>query len=197
MKKIIAQIVFIALLTSTTAFAGIYDLEVNASRSDLEARYNATLPLDKGSFSTGLGAIYRDHNYKIADVKLTVGKEDLFVPELRFDLGLKGVAGDVERDQKEGDLMAVGVLVSAKYPIPQTISPIPVGVSAGVSFAPEPFCFSDSKRYLELRASLDFRVVKNGEILLGYRYINARLHNDHGQWKISDAVLFVGYRLSY
>lgn len=196
MKKIIIPIVFITILASTTSFASMYDLELTASRSDLEARFNAALPLDKGIFSTGLGVIYRDDDYRIADMKLTLGKK-LLAPELRLSLGLKGVLGNVERDQKEGDLMAVGVLVAAKYPIPQTISPIPIEVSAGVSFAPDPFCFSDSERYLEVRTSLDFRVVENGAIILGYRHIHARLHDNYGQWKISDAVFFIGYRLNY
>ena len=196
MKKFVVQIVFMALLSSSTAFAGIYDLEVNASRSDLEARYSATLPLDKGTFSTGLGAIYQDEDYRIADMKLTLGRE-LFAPGLQLDLGLKGVAGNVERDQRQGDLLAVGVLVSARYPIPQTISPLPIGVSAGISLAPNPLCFSDSERYLDVRTSLDFRVVKDGEIVLGYRYIYARLQDNNEQWHISDAVLFVGYRLNY
>ena len=196
MKKIIVPIVFITLLIATTSSAGIYDLEVNASRSDLEARFNANLPLDKGIFSTGLGLIYRDNDYKIADMKLTLSK-NLLAPELRLSLGLKGVLGNVERDQKEGDLMAVGVLVAAKYTIPQTISPLPIEVSAAVSFAPNPFCFSDSERYLEVRTGLGFPVVENGAIILGYRHIHARLDNNQGQWKISDAAFFVGYRLSY
>jgi hypothetical protein len=196
MKKIIVQIVFITILASTTSFASMYDLELNASRSDVEARYSANLPLDTGIFSTGLGVIYRDDDYRIADMKLTLGKK-LLAPELRLSLGIKGVLGNVERDQKEGDLMAVGVLAEARYPIPQTISPIPIEVSGGVSFAPDPFCFSDSERYLEVRTSLDFRVVENGAIILGYRYIHARLDDDQGQWKISDAVFFVGYRLRY
>jgi len=196
MRIFAIQIVFIALLTSTSAFAGIYDLEVNASGSDLEARYSANLPLDKGILSTGLGAMYRDDDYKIADMKLTVGKE-LFAPGLRLDLGLKGVLGVVERNRKEGDLTAVGVLISANYHIPQTIAPLPIGVSAGVSWAPDPFCFSDSERYREVRTSLDFGVAKNGEVILGYRCIYARFHDDHGQWRISDGAIFVGYRLGY
>jgi hypothetical protein len=196
MKKIIVQIIFIALFTSTPSFAGIYELEVTASRSDLEARYCADLPLDKGILSTGLGAIYRNNDYWLADMKLTVGKE-LWAPGLRLDLGLKGVAGEVERDQKRGDLMAVGVLVSARYRIRPTISPLPLGVSAGVSFAPESLCFSDAERYLDVRTSLDFRVAENGELLLGYRYIHARLEDNRGRWRISDATLFIGYRLSY
>jgi hypothetical protein len=196
MKKIIAQIVFIALLTSTPSFAGIYELELTASRSDLEARYRADLPLDSGIFSTGLGAIYRNDDYKIADMKLTLGKE-LWAPGLILHLGLKGVAGEVERDQKKGDLTGVGVLVLARYRIPQTISPLPLGVSAGASFAPGPLCFSDAERYIDVSTSLDFRIMENGEILFGYRYIRARLDDNHGKWNISDATLFLGYRLSY
>ncbi|MBW1691695.1 MAG: hypothetical protein DRG87_06575 [Deltaproteobacteria bacterium] len=196
MRTLVIPIVFIAILASTTSFAGMYDLEIHASRSDLEARFNADLPLDKAVFSTGLGVLYRDDDYKLADIKLTLGKE-LLAPALRVSIGLKGVLGNVERDQKEGDVMAVGVLAAATYPIPQTISPLPVEVSAGVSFAPGPFRFSDSERYLELRTGLDFRVVENGAIILGYRHIHARLDNSYGRWKISDSVLFVGYRLNY
>jgi hypothetical protein len=197
MKRIIAKIVFIVLLASSPSFAGIYDLELNASRSYLEARYSATLPLEKSIVSTGLGAIYRDDEYKLADIKLTMGKQGLFVPELRLDIGLAAVAGDVERDRKEGDLMAVGLLVSANYPIPEILSPIPIRVSAALSFAQEPFCFWDSERYFGLRTSLGFRVTDNGEIILGYNYIRARLDDNRGQWKVSDATIFIGYRISY
>jgi hypothetical protein len=196
MKRFVIQIAFIALLTSTPSFAGIYELEVTASSSDLEVRYRADLPLDQGFLSTGLGAVYRNADYWTADMKLTLGKE-LWAPGLRLDLGLKGAAGEVERDRKRGDLTAVGVLVSANYRIPQTISPLPLGVSAGISFAPEPFCFSDAERYIDVRTSLDFRVAKDGEILLGYRSIRARLDDNQGKWNISDATLFVGCRLRY
>jgi hypothetical protein len=196
MKRYVIQIVFIALLASTPSFAGIYELELKASRRDLEVRYYADLPLGKGILSTGLGALYRNDNYKIADMKLTLGKE-LWESGLRFHLGLKGLAGEVEKDHNKGDLAAVGVLISAQYPVPQSISSLPLRVSAGVSFAPEPFCFSDTQRYIDVRTSLDFRVTKNGEMLLGYRYIRARLEDNRGKWNIIDGTLFLGYRLSY
>lgn len=196
MKRFVIQIVFSMLIAATPSFAGIYELEVTASRSDLDARYCADLPLGPGILSTGLGAIYRNNDYWLADMKLTLGKE-LWAPGLRLHLGLKGLVGEAERDQKKGDLTAAGVLVAARYPIPTTISPLPLGVSASVSFAPEFLCFSDAERYLDVRTSLDFRVAKNGELLLGYRYIHAHLEGSRGKWKISDARLFVGYRLSY
>jgi len=196
MKKIIGQIVFITIVMSNVSFAGIYDLEVNAGSSTLEARFNATLPLEKGFLSTGLGAIYNDDDYKIADVKLTKGNE-ILLPELRFNLGFKGLWGNIEKDHKDGDLMAIGFLFSGKYTIPETISLIPIDVSVGFSLAPDPVCFLDSDRYLEFRTSLGFCIVKNGAIILGYRYIKVGFDDDHGQWEMSDETFFVGYQLRY
>jgi len=196
MKKIIGQIVFITIIMSSVSFASIYDLELNASHSAIEARFNATLPLEQGFLTTGIGAIYRDNDYKIADMKLALGK-GILLPELRFNLGFKGVLGNIEKDYKDGDLIAIGFLFSGKYTIPETISPIPIDVSVGLSLAPDPLCFSDSDSYLEVRTSLDFCVVKNGAIILGYRYIKVHLDDDHGQWEMSDATLFVGYKIRY
>ena len=196
MKKVIGQIVFITIIMSSVSFADIYDLELNTSQSALEARFNATLPLEQGFLTTGLGAIYRDDNYKIADMKLALGNGES-LPELKFILGFKGVWGNVEKDYKDGDLMAIGFLFSGKYTIPKTISPIPIDVSVGLSLAPDPLCFLDSDSYLEVRTSLDFCIVKNGAIILGYRYIKVHLDDDHGQWEMSDATLFVGYKIRY
>ena len=196
MKKIIGQIVFITIIMSSVSFASIYDLELNASHSAIEARFNATLPLEQGFLTTGIGAIYRDNDYKIADMKLALGK-GILLPELRFNLGFKGVLGNIEKDYKDGDLIAIGFLFSGKYTIPESISPIPIDVSVGLSLAPDPLCFSDSDSYLEVRTSLDFCVVKNGAIILGYRYIKVHLDDDHGQWEMSDATLFVGYKIRY
>ncbi len=194
--RIIGQVAFITIIMSSVSFAGTYSLEVNASRSALGARFGATLPLEQGFLTTGIGAAYSDDHYKIADVKLSVRK-GIFLPELEFDLGFRGVLGNVEKDHRDGDLMAIGFLFSGRYTIPETISPIPTDISVGFSLAPDPFCFKDSDRYLDVRASLDFCVVKNGAIILGYRYIKVRLGEDHREWEMSDATLFVGYQLRY
>lgn len=196
MKKIIGQIVFITIIMSNVSFASMYDLEVNAGSSTVEARFNATLPLEKGFLSTGLGAIYNDDDYKIADMKLALSNE-ILLPELRFNLGFKGLWGNIEKAYKDGDLMAIGLVFSGKYTIPRNISPIPVDISAGFSLAPDPLCFKDSDSYLEFRTSLDLCIVKNGAIILGYRYIKVHFDDNHGQWKMSDKTFFVGYQLRY
>ena len=196
MKKIIGQIVFFTLIISGVSFANTYDLELNVGHSVLEARFNATLPLEQNFLTTGVGVIYNDDDYKIVDAKLALSGE-AFLPELTFTLGFKGLLGNMEKGNKDGDLMAVGFLLAGKYAIPEIILPIPVDVSVGFTFAPDPLCFSDSEKYLEARTGLDFHIIKSGIITLGYRYIKAHFDNNFGQWDMSDGTIFIGYRMLY
>lgn len=196
MKKIIGQIVFFTLIISSVSFANIYDLELNVGHSVLEARFNATLPLEQNFIKTGVGAIYNDDDYKLVDATVALSGE-AFVPELTFDLGFKGLLGNMEEGVKDGDLMAVGFLLAGKYAIPEIILPIPVDFTAGFTYAPDPLCFSDSEKYLEIRTGLDFHIITSGIITLGYRYIKADFENNYGQWDKSDNTLFIGFRILY
>ena len=196
MKKVISQIFFIIIITSNVSFASIYDLELNVGQSTQEARFNATLPLEEGFFTTGIGAIYNDDDYKIGYMKLALGKE-ILLPELKFSLGFRGLWGNMEEDGRDGDLMAIGLMLTGKYVIPEDILPLPVAISADFSLAPDPLSFSDSDRYLEFRTSLECFIVENGAINLGYRHIKVRLEDNRGQWEISDETLFIGYKIRY
>ena len=196
MKKIIGQIVFFTLILSSVSFANIYDLELNVGNSVLEARFNATLPLEENFLKTGIGAIYKDDDYKLVDATVALSGEAFF-PELTFNLGFKGLLGNMEEGVKDGDLMAVGFLLAGKYAIPEIILPIPVDFTAGFTYAPDPLCFSDSEKYLEMRAGLDFHIISSGIITLGYRYIKADFENNYGKWDKSDDTLFIGFRILY
>ncbi len=198
MKRIIGSIVFIIIITSGISFANPYHLQINASHSGLEAIFDATRAIDQGSLTTGIGFVYEDNHdeYKIADVKLTLGDE-ILTPGLKCNLGFKGLLGEVEKDHKDGDLMALGFLLSAAYEIPKTVSPIPLEVSASVCTAPDPLCFRDSERYLETRASVGLYVVENGAIVLEYRYIKVRIDDNPKDWDMSDSAVSFGFRLGF
>jgi hypothetical protein len=196
MKKITGFIVFIAIITSGISFADTYNFRLSASRSALEGRFDVTRDIDQGFLTAGIGGVYRNNSddYKIADVKVTLGNE-ILVPGLRCDLGFKGLLGDVEKDHEDGDLMAIGFLLSAAYEIPKTVSPIPVELSAVVCASPEPLCFLDSERYVEIETNLSFYIIRNGAIVLGYKYIRVRIDDDPGHWNMSDDLILIGFQL--
>ncbi len=134
--------------------------------------------------------------YKIANVKLALGDE-ILIPGLRCGLGFKALGGEVEKDRRDGDLLAVGFLLSAAYEIPEIALPIPVEVSASVCAAPRALCFLDSETYLEIGTSLDFHIVKNGAIVLGYKQLKVHIHEHHRHWTMRDDAVFIGLRLKF
>jgi hypothetical protein len=196
MKKIIGFIVFIAIITSGISFADTYHFRLSASKSALEGRFDVTRDIEQGLLTAGIGAMYSDDSddYKIADVKLTLGDE-MLVPGLRCDLGFKGFLGDIDKDHEDGDLMAIGFLLSAAYEIPKIVSPIPVELSAAVCASPEPLCFLDSEGYLEIEANLGLHIIENGAIVLGYKHIRVRIDDNPGHWNMSDDVVSIGFQL--
>lgn len=196
MGKITGLIVFIAIITSGVSFADTYQCRLSASRSALEGRFDVTRDIDQGFLTAGIGALSSNNSddYKIADVKLTLGNE-IIAPGLRCDLGFKGLLGSVEKDHEDGDLMALGFMISAAYEIPRIVSPIPIELSAALCVSPKPLCFLDSERYLEIGTNLSFNIIRNGAIVIGYKYIKVRIDNDPGHWNMSDDVVIIGLQL--
>jgi len=193
-KRIIGQSVFIIMITCGISFASTYDLGVNAGHSTLEARFNTTLALERGLLTTGIGAIYSDDGYRMANVKLSVGN-GVSLPQLEFGLGFKGVVGHTEKDDNEGDLMAIGFLFLGRYFIPESLLPIPISVALDFSWAPGSLCFLDSESYLEVKTNLEFRIVKNAAIILGYRHLRVHLDDGTKDWEMSDGTFVAGYEL--
>ena len=195
-KVMIGLVILLVLSVSSICFAGTHLVELNASESTIEGLYDHQMPVEYGFLTAGIGALYSEDDYKIAHAKFTLG-DGIPSAGLRFNLGFKGVLGNMEEKRKEADVMAIGFLFSGTFTIPETILPLPVDFSLNLSMAPEPLCFLDSDRYMDLRVSLDFRIVKNAAIILGYRYIETRLEQDQGNWEAEDGTLFLGYQLKF
>jgi hypothetical protein len=195
-KKLEVPVIVIVVFISTISYAGTYEVELNASKSPIEARFDYKRVVEHGSLTTGIGAIYSEDEYRIGYAKLTLGNE-LLLAGLRLHLGFKGALGEVENDSREADLMAIGLLFSGSYTIPETILPLPIDLSMSFSMAPDPLSFLDSDQYMDFRASLDFNIVKNAAIIFGYRYIEADLSHERGDWELSDETLFIGYQLRF
>jgi hypothetical protein len=195
-RAITGTAIVLVLFLTGISWAGTHLIELNASQGAIEGGYEHQMPVEHGFLTAGIGALYSEDEYRTGNIKFTLGN-GISSAGLRFNLGFKGVIGSVEENGKEADLMALGFFFSGAFTIPETIVPIPVDFSLNVSMAPEPLCFLDSDRYLDFRASLDFKIVKNAAIILGYRYIETRLEQDHGNWEKSDSALFIGYQLRF
>jgi hypothetical protein len=195
-RAIMGTAIVLVLFLTGISWAGTHLVELNASQGAIAGGYEHKMPVEHGFLTAGIGALYSEDDYRIGNVKFTLGNA-LSSAGLRFNLGFKGVIGSVEENGKEADLMALGFLFSAVFTIPETMVPIPVDFSFNISMAPEPLCFLDSDRYMDFRASLDLGVVKNAAVILGYRYIETRLEQDHGNWEKSDGMLFIGYQLKF
>jgi hypothetical protein len=195
-KAIIGPAILLVLFLSSISYAATHIIELDASRETIEGSYAHKMPVEFGFLTAGIGALYSEDDYRIGHLGFTVG-DGMPSAGLHFNLGFKGVIGNVEKNSNEADLMAIAFLFTGTFNIPETILPIPVDLSLKASMAPEPLCFSDSDRYMDLRASLDFRIVKNAAIILGYRYIETRLEKDNGKWEISDGTLLIGYQLEF
>jgi hypothetical protein len=206
MKKIIGSIVFITvIITSGVSFADNadkYHLELGASSSGLEARLDAIRPRGQGYFTAGVGAMYEDNHdeYRIVDVKFAVGSETL-IPYLACEAGFKGLLGDVdiepEGKKEDGDLAAIGFLLSAAYEIPKTVLPIPVKASATACYAPRPLSFADSEWYSELGFGLGFHIIENAAIVLGYKHIKIHFHKHDRHSSMHDDAVSLGLRLNF
>ena len=197
-KKIAGLIVFLTIAISGVAFANTYQLELNASHSSVEARFDIVQDLDAGLLITGIGGVYNDNDddYKIADVKVAMGSE-MLISGLNCALGFKGLLGEIEFDNIDGELGAIGFLLSAVYDIPKTVATIPLQILAEVTVAPGPLCFIDSDNYVEMKAGFGIHILENAAIIVGYKHIDIHFDKGLASRKMSDDIISVGYRLSF
>lgn len=195
-KKIAGLIVFFTIAISGVAFANTYQLELNASHSSVEAQFDIVQDLDVGLLITGIGGVYNDDDYKIADLKMALGSE-MLIPGLNCALGFKGLLGEIEFDNIDGDLGAIGFLLSAVYDLPKTVATIPLQILAEVTVAPRPLCFIDSDKYVEMKAGFGIHILENAAIIVGYKHIDIHFDKELANRKMSDDIISVGYRLSF
>ena len=196
MKKIIVSIVFLLIIMSGVAFATTYQFELNAGWSSVEARFDIVQNIDNGLLITGIGGVYDDNDdndYKIADIKLAMGSE-ILTSGLQCALGFKGLLGEIDFGNAEGDLGAIGFLLSVAYDIS---SAIPMQILAEMTVAPEPLCSIDSEQYVETRAGIGINILENAAIVVVYKHINIHFDKEFSNRKMSDDTVFVGYRLCF
>lgn len=104
-------------------------------------------------------------------------------------LGVRAQFTDVEEDSGGG--LAIGGQVDVRVPGFERI-----GAQAQVWFQPEVISFGEIEEQLEYGASLDYQVLRNGSIYVGYREVEVESEHSGGSFTADDGLHF-GLRLTF
>lgn len=168
------------MISVTSAFA-FHIGELNINNKDIEAQAR----LDMGQFNhqvdphtTFIGMRYlsssKDHSDYHKDPQLfelnaLLQKEVSSLPALRLGIGVRYEYVDVD----DVDFSAIPLGVEVAYRLPSEDF-IPMHLGGSFYYSPEVLSFGDAKHYLEYKINLDFEIIDNGFITIGYRHIDTR-----------------------
>jgi hypothetical protein len=198
---LLRPIVALSLLTvstmasfSTTAMADTIDL--NLRDSSAQFQYISSMGHDAlGKSVFHLGVLYADSHNVLADFGLFV-KDELGgnAPGFSVGVGIKGLAAKVTSSDNitHNDASAVALGALVRYSPPS----IPRFGVVGVAYlSPNILTFGDADRYVETQARMEFEVIPQSVIYLGYRNIYFGLKSQ------PDATLdegtYIGVRISF
>jgi len=194
-RRIALIVALLTFILPRPSLAEALNVEIHASSEDIDLKLSRESPFYDNYMETGFG-LYYSEDYVISNLNLAL-KDEVFIPGLTLGLGFKGLFGEVEIQNTDFDLMAVSFLVLGEYDFREKFFDLPVNVSASISMAPTPLCFSDTDRYLEFYSAIYLYIVKNGAIGIVYRSFEARFEEPSGEVKESDDAVLLGLKLSF
>ncbi|MFP5306282.1 MAG: YfaZ family outer membrane protein [Gammaproteobacteria bacterium] len=175
-----------------TAHAEIFDLSIgdNSFRAALYGPLSRIAEGRQGQYD--LGVVMRpkrEDDLFVAHVgALVTGDAGAQQFDLAAGLGVRGVY--IGRDHDSGGGLALGGQAEARFPGYER-----VGFSAYGYFAPEVLMLGEFDQYYEVGTAVDYQVLKDASVYVGYRNVNVELEN--GADITADNGLHGGLRLSF
>lgn len=192
--KPVTKILLAALLAaaSTSASAEILDFSVrsNSFRGALNGPLSRFVSDTNGMYE--LGAIIkpkRDDDLLVSHLGVMVtGDAGMQNFKLAAGLGMRGVY--IGRDHDSGGAAAIGGQLEARFPGFER-----VGYSLYGFYSPEVVTFGEFDQYYEVGSAIDYQLLKDGSVYVGYRNVNLSLEN--GGHLTADNGFHVGIRLHF
>lgn len=165
------RILALSLLAfSTTVLADAFD--VNMNDTSVQLQYRASMGHDTlGRSELHFGYLYANKNNSFGDLGILVQDEvGSNAPGVTVGVGLKGV---IARSQNNfnATALAIGGLVRFA-PFTDTR----FGISGLVYLSPNIVTFGDADRFIETGVKLDYEVIPQAVVYLGYRKIKFNLN---------------------
>jgi hypothetical protein len=191
---LLRRIVALSLLAvSTTAMADTIDF--NLRDTSAQFQYKSSMGRDAlGNTEFHLGVLYVNRNNLLSDFGLLV-KDELGgnAPGFSVGVGIKGLVARVKDGNpttSNGSALALGGLVRYSPPaIPR------LGIVGQVYLSPHVVSFGDVDRYAEAVAQMEYEVIPQSAVYLGYRRIGFGLRAQ--PYTILDEGVHLGVRISF
>jgi hypothetical protein len=190
-----ALLLVVVLLTPAAQAATRTTVELNVNKDTIEGRLQLQYPLRANTVNVAYDGIYKEDEYRIAGVEFFLG--NTLSRDLECFLGFRGVYGEFTALPREPKLSSVGFSGKSRYTLIRDLLAFPVVWVAQLTVSPEPMSFDDTEKYWSLRTSLDFNVLQDSGITVGYRYREADLEKRGLNRSYEEGSAFIGYKLTF
>lgn len=175
-------------VAATPALGQAVDLNLNGE--SLRLNYSAPMPSFSARYE--LGGLISDQG-AVNVVQTHAGllvTGDAGAAEANVTAGLGGRLVLLDADTISGGGLAVGGVVEARLPAYNRL-----GMSSYLYWAPGASAFGDLAEHMEYALSVDYDVIRNASIYLGYRQIRVKL--DRGPRLTAESGFHFGMRLRF
>lgn len=188
---LLRSLVSVSLLAvSATAFADAIDINLRDTSAQLQ--YKAALGgTNLGKSELGMGVIYNQKNNLLGEVGILV-KDDIGgnAPGVSVGVGLKALSARIKPVNMNATALALGGMV--RY---SPTSERRLGFVAQLYLSPNIITFGGADRYLETGARVEYEIIPQALVYLGYRNISFNLKN--GANATFDEGVHIGVKMTF
>lgn len=201
MKKTAILAGLMALVFSVPAFSESIQIGLSAGNDAVVASVELQKEQDFGIIAAGVTVDYVRDEYSLWE-GLLVFRKDQFVPGVKFGLGFKGYAGEVDSENGliEGRLSALAFLFEGAVELTSSMNPasVPVEAFGAVSYAPPSLSFDETESVQEYKGGLRFYLLRNAffSIEVKHRILEFE-EKGLGKWERDDTILSGGVTLKF
>ncbi len=185
------SLVSISLLAlSSGAFADAVDINLRDTSAQLQ--YKAALGgTNLGKSELDFGAIYNQNNNLLGEVGLLV-KDDVGgnAPGLSAGIGLKALSARIATANINASALALGGMLRYSPPAERRLAFV-----GQLYYAPSIITFGSANNYLETGARVEYELIPQAVVYLGYRNIAFNLNNRGSN--TFDSGFNIGARMSF